>query len=234
MRACAPFALIVEDAHEAIPSQLERFVTLARALPRNTALIFTSRDDLPSIFQITEVEPLGHPELTSLLENELGLALPVALVDWVFGRSEGNPLFALEYLRDLRRQGWLWAQGDQCHWRAPEGGLIPNTIEALIEGIIDGLNSHDSRPDPEPNSSTESGGNARVALEAWAMIATGEADANLQNDALWAAAAGLTIKALHCAHHDLERFGVLRGYAFTHGLFREITLKRSMPRSGAA
>ena len=45
MRACAPFALIVEDAHEAIPSQLERFVTLARALPRNTALIFTSRDD---------------------------------------------------------------------------------------------------------------------------------------------------------------------------------------------
>ena len=229
MRAYAPFALIVEDAHEAIPSQLERFITLARALPKNTALIVTSRDDLADVFQTTVLKPLSHLDLTTLLENELGLALPGALVDWIFARSEGNPLFAVEYLRDLQRHGWLTMQGNQYHWRAPESGPIPNTIEALIEGIIDGLhsaasNASDSLTATEDHSSTDAGGQARAALEAWAMIRTGEAE--FRDDALLAASAGLTLEQLHRAHDILERFGVLRGSAFTHGLFREITLKR--------
>ncbi len=204
MRALAPFVLLVEDAHEASAGQLERWVVLARIENRNSALVVTGRNALPAPFQVIHLDALTLTETAAILEIEAGRPLPAPVVSWVFERSGGNPLFAVEYLRDLQRRGFLAWQGEQTEWRTPDQSLIPNTVEALIEQVIDGL--------PDERS--------RAALNAWAMI--GEADSS----GFWADAADLSPEALRAARDDLERFGVLSGQGFTHALFREITLRR--------
>jgi DNA-binding SARP family transcriptional activator/tetratricopeptide (TPR) repeat protein len=205
MQALAPFALLIEDAHEASDAQLERWVLLARANLKNTALIVTSRNALPEGFRVLSLEPFSVTDMMVLLEQTVGYSLPQVVVDWIFERSKGNPLFSIEYLRDLQRHGFLSWQDNHCQWKTPEKALIPNTIEALIEQVIDGL------PNPQ----------IRVALDAWAMLC--EKTENL--DSLWAIAAGVSETELDIAHSKLEQFGILHGEDFTHPLFREVTLK---------
>jgi DNA-binding SARP family transcriptional activator/tetratricopeptide (TPR) repeat protein len=205
MQALAPFALLIEDAHEASDTQLERWVLLARANLKNTALIVTSRNALPEGFRVLSLEPFSVTDMMVLLEQTVGYSLPQVVVDWIFERSKGNPLFSIEYLRDLQRHGFLSWQDNHCQWKTPEKALIPNTIEALIEQVIDGL------PNPQ----------IRVALDAWAMLC--EKTENL--DSLWAIAAGVSETELDIAHSKLEQFGILQGEDFTHPLFREVTLK---------
>jgi DNA-binding SARP family transcriptional activator/tetratricopeptide (TPR) repeat protein len=205
MQALAPFALLIEDIHEANEIQLERWMLLAKSISKNTVLIVTSRNALPEVFKILSFEPLSISDMTVLLEQTVGFSLPKVVVDWIFARSEGNPLFSVEYLRDLQRHGFLSWQDNQCQWKTPERALIPNTIEALIEQVMDGL------PNPE----------TRTALDAWAMLCEKTEDPN----SLWAIAAGLSETELETARTELEQFGILYGQDFTHPLFKEINLK---------
>jgi tetratricopeptide (TPR) repeat protein len=206
MQALAPFALLIEDAHEANEIQLERWVLLARSISKNTALILTSRNALPEVFKVLALETLSISDMTILLEQTAGSSVPEVVADWIFARSEGNPLFSIEYLRDLQRHGFLSWQDGQCQWKSPEKALIPNTIEALIEQVLDGL------PNPE----------ARAALDAWAMLC----EKTEHPSSLWSVAAGVSDGQLQIARTELEQFGILHGEDFTHPLFREITLKQ--------
>jgi tetratricopeptide (TPR) repeat protein len=206
MQAFAPFALLIEDAHEANEIQLERWVLLARSISKNTALILTSRNALPEVFKVLQLETLSTSDMTVLLEQTVGSSVPEVVVDWIFARSEGNPLFSIEYLRDLQRHGSLSWQDGQCQWKSPEKALIPNTIEALIEQVLEGL------PNPE----------ARAALDAWAMLS----EKTEHPSSLWSVAAGLPDDQLQITRTELEQFGILHGENFTHPLFREITLKQ--------
>jgi tetratricopeptide (TPR) repeat protein/DNA-binding SARP family transcriptional activator len=205
MQALAPFALLIEDVHEASPAQLERFILLARGVSKNTALIVTSRNALPEVFKILQLETLSISDMTVLLEQTVGCSVPQVVVDWIFARSKGNPLFSIEYLRDLQRHGFLSWQDNHCQWKPPEQALMPNTIEALVEQVIDGL------PNPQ----------ARAALDAWAMLSEKTENPSV----LWCVAAGLSDTELQAAQTELEQFGILQGEDFTHPLFREITLK---------
>jgi DNA-binding SARP family transcriptional activator/tetratricopeptide (TPR) repeat protein len=206
MQAFAPFALLIEDAHEANETQLERWVLLARSISKNTALIVTSRNALPEGFKALQLETLSISDMTVLLEQTVGFSVPQVVVDWIFARSEGNPLFSIEYLRDLQRHGFLSWQDGHCQWKTPEKALIPNTIEALIEQVMNGL------PNPE----------TRAALDAWAMLS----EKTEHSSSLWAVAAGLSDNQLQIARTELEQFGILDGEHFTHPLFREISLKQ--------
>jgi DNA-binding SARP family transcriptional activator/tetratricopeptide (TPR) repeat protein len=205
MQILAPFALLIEDVHEASPAQLERFVLLARGVSKNTALIVTSRNALPEVFKVLQLETLSISDMMVLLEQTVGFSVPQVVVDWIFARSKGNPLFSVEYLRDLQRHGFLSWQDNQCQWKTPEQALMPNTIEALIEQVLDSL------PNPE----------TRAALDAWAMLC----EKTENSSSLWATAAGLSNNELQMAQSTLEQFGILYDKDFTHPLFREITLK---------
>ncbi len=206
MQAFAPFALLIEDAHEANDAQLERLVLLARGVSKNTALIVTSRNALPEVFKVLQLETLSISDTKVLLEQTIGCSLPEVVVDWIFARSEGNPLFSIEYLRDLQRHGFLSWQDNHCQWQNPEKVLIPNTIEALIEQVLNGL----------PNPQT------RAALDAWAVLS----EKMEHSSSLLAVAAGLSEAELKTARIELEQFGILDGENFTHPLFREVTLKQ--------
>lgn len=210
LSASAPTILHAEDLHETSPERLELWRNLARMVERSkgVALLATSRTAPPEPFETHRIEPLDVEASRALLKGEVGLALPVEAVDWVFGRARGNPLFTLEYLRFLTRQGHLWNDGHKWRWREPPADLMPTTVEALIEQQILGASAE---------------ANARRALEARAILPL---DAS---EDLWAAVAGLEARPLEDARIVLVHRGILRGEGFAHPLFREVRLRTLRP-----
>ncbi len=199
-----PFVLLVEDLHDANEAQLERWTGLARALPKGAGLLLTSRTALPEILQSIPLMPLDETATKGLLEAEVGEVLPESASHWIFERSRGNPLFSLEYLRDLRRRGALSWRGSDWHWEAPQRQQLPNTIEAMIEYVLEGIETPD----------------ARNALEARAMLGSDDAE-------LWSVAANLNEMQIGRVERDLQQLGIWRGQDFAHPLFREVTVKRT-------
>jgi ATP/maltotriose-dependent transcriptional regulator MalT len=111
----APVVLVLEDLHWADPSTRAFVAFLARSLCRERVLVvLTYRvDELhrrhplrpllaeierdPEVHRIT-LEPLSRDELAAALEDILGEAPDDGLVDRLYARSEGNPLFTEELL----------------------------------------------------------------------------------------------------------------------------------------
>jgi len=210
LRALAPCVLHVEDVHEVLPEGLELLLALARTVPRSrgVALLVTSRVGLAEPFESFRLEPLSPEGAEDLLQREVGAALPQDALGWVYARAAGNPLFTLEYFRLLSRQGFLWNDGRRWHWRTPASGLMPVTVEALIE---QGLNGAVQLPD------------LGAALQSKAMLPV---DAS---DALWAEVADLSASALAAAKLELARRGLFHGGTFVHPLYREVTLQGLPP-----
>ncbi|GBF07418.1 tetratricopeptide TPR_4 [Deinococcus aerius] len=207
LSALAPFVLHLEDLHEAGPEPHARIVELARAVRRSpgVGLLVTSRGEPPAPFTGYRLRPLGGDELAALLGRELGAELPGQATAWITDRTGGNPLFALEFLRYLSRQGFLWSDGRRWHWRAPGNGFVPATVEALIASLYAG-----AARDPDE----------RAVLEARALLPAGLEAGELE--AVWGPLAGLEGGALGEARRRLEAAGLLRGDHFAHPLFGEV------------
>jgi hypothetical protein len=203
MQQLMPFVIVIEDAHEATEAQLERWFVLARALPKGAGLLMTSRKALPEALRSDALEPLSQNETQGLLEANAGEPLPAAVLTWIFERSKGNPLFSLEFLRDLRRRGALAWRGADWFWQAPEREQLPNTIEAMIECVLDGISSVI----------------ATEALEGLAMLGPEDKD-------LWLVAAGTDEATFQRVKRDLEQLGIRQDDGFSHPLFREVALQR--------
>ncbi|MCV6004125.1 hypothetical protein OFO99_32325, partial [Escherichia coli] len=84
----------------------------------------TSRVSPPEPLAALQVEPLSREGSLGLLEAELGASVPEEVAAWIYERARGNPLFTLEYLRHLARQGHLWNDGNRWHWRPPLKGEV--------------------------------------------------------------------------------------------------------------
>jgi tetratricopeptide (TPR) repeat protein len=205
LAASAPFIVHFEDLHDADAAQLERIVSLATALgrTRGVGVLGTSRTPLPKPFLNHALEPLTPLEATRLLEAELNGEAPRDGATWVFERTRGNPLFALEFVRYLRRQGFLWSDGVRWHWREPPPDFVPVTVEALVLETVAGATTHSA---------------VRAVLEA-RTLAPPDADVP---DALWMTIADVNADTLTHARAAFEARGILRDGAFTHPLFREI------------
>jgi tetratricopeptide (TPR) repeat protein len=175
---------------------------------KGVGLLVTSRTQPPAPFEPYRLEPLELASTRQLLEGELGVAPPKEATDWMFERSRGNPLFALEHLRYLVRGGYLWSDGQRWNWRAPLQGLLPVTVEALIERLI-----ADIRQQP----------GAMAALEARAILPW------QVEPQVWAEVAGLPEAEFASARRELERRGLLRSEAFAHPLFKEVTERTLLP-----
>jgi tetratricopeptide (TPR) repeat protein len=206
----APFVLYLEDLHEANPERLEmvRWLALAVGRTRGAGLIVTSRSEPPEGFRNHRLGLLEADEATVMLERELGASLPAVGLEWIQARTQGNPLFALEFMRYLTRQGFLWSDGKRWNWRAPSDDFVPITVEALIDQLTSSL-----RVTPQ----------AQAVLEARAILPSELEAAHLNH--VWASVAGLDLTTLERSRVDLERSGLLRGQHFAHPLFGEVIVR---------
>ena len=126
---------VVDDAHHL--DHLSATLVYQLALSGSAQLIVTVRDgaELPDAVAALwadelrtriEVGPLDRAATAALLESALGSPLDAAVIDEVFARSQGNPL----YLRHLVSDGGL-VQADDDRVSLP----------ALIDGYLSGLPS---------------------------------------------------------------------------------------------
>ena len=209
----APFVLYLEDLHEANPERLEVVRRLAQSInhTRGLGLIVTSRNEPPEGFRNHRLGLLEAHETTLMLERELGASLPAVGLEWIQARTQGNPLFALEFLRYLTRQGFLWSDGKRWNWRAPNNDFVPITVEALIGQLT---------------SSLKVTAQTQAVLEARAILPSELGAAHLNH--VWASVADLDPRSLERSRIDLERGGLLRGQDFAHPLFGEV-IARELP-----
>jgi tetratricopeptide (TPR) repeat protein len=201
----APVVLHLEDAHDASIERLELIQKLALAIKRfkGIGLIVSSRRALSEPFVSFKIESLQRAESDALLIGELGYELPVEGLDYIFARAQGNPLFTLEFLRYLTRQGFLWSDGKTWHWRMPPTGFMPVSLEALLERIT---------------SSLVLDADSKAALEARAML-------NLPITVVgqvWQSVSDLPALAFKQAKQTLEATGIVVSNVFSHALIQEV------------
>jgi tetratricopeptide (TPR) repeat protein len=204
----SPFVLHIEDLHEASDAQVQFWSRLASSLMHSNgvALVITSRTSPPEPFGVFPLERLDFVATKTLLEREVGTVLPDDALRWMYARTHGNPLFAVEFFRWLARFGHLWSDGRQWHWREPLSDQLPTRIEAVIAQSLEVIPGDDS---------------TRDALLAAALLGAG-----FDTDT-WASATGLDDTTLERLSNDLERLGIFRQGNFAHPLFREVLLERA-------
>ncbi len=208
----SPFILHFEDLHEASQERTELILALAQKvlhLP-GVGLIVTSRSKPLPPFETIRLEPLNLLETTSLLEVEAAAPLPPEALGWVFLRALGNPLFTLEYFRFLTRQGFLYNDSKRWRWRDPEREIVPVTVEALIERVLQAAYQ---------NSDLEQliGVKAILGFQAPKTVLT--------------EILGVTAKELQVLQTELEGRGILRHGEFAHPLYRELGLSNLQAES---
>ncbi len=208
----APVVLHLEDIHEASLERLELIQKLALAIKRSKGigLIVSSRSALPEPFLSIKIESLHRAESDALLEAELGAVLPTEGSEYIFARAQGNPLFTLEFLRYLTRQGFLWSDGKTWHWRTPPTGFMPVSLEALLERITSSLMLESD---------------TRAALEARAVL-------NLPISVvgqIWQQVSDLPALAFKRAKLALELSGIVVGGVFSHALIQEVIASAISP-----
>ena len=212
--ALAPFALHVEDLHDADPVARrwwDRLVLRVRCL-NGVGLIFTSRAVLGDEVTAQRTVPLSQTETAALLDAELGTALPHAAALWIHDRTQGHPLFALEFLRLLVMQGNLYNDGQRWHWRAPHAARLPSGVEALI--------AHQLRTTPL----------TPAAQQVWETLIL--CPAEIPPD-VWRAAgptaAGMETAAWTAGLDQLRRAGLVHGQETAHPLYREVAQSHGDP-----
>ncbi len=210
LRALTPFVLLFEDIHSAGEANraFVRQLAIAALGVRGVGVMVTGRHPPTEPFLPVRIAALSASESAELLCSEIGAPLPLEATDWVYGKAAGNPLYTLEFLRYLARQGHLWNDGQRWRWRAPVDDFLPTSIEALIEQLIVGAR-RDERDGP--------------VVEARAML-----DEHADR-AVWSAMAGLERDALDASIRRLAQVGVFTDDAFAHPLFREVTRKGILP-----
>ncbi|HEY1897330.1 MAG TPA: AAA family ATPase, partial [Terracidiphilus sp.] len=188
-----PLLLVFEDVHWADESTLGLISALARRrTPSRLMVLATSRPQEGSADQPLkrlkqdlvmrrlavelELQPLDRQAVGQLLMRELKQDdLPRGLNEFMYKRSEGNPLFVITMLEHLITQRYLVREGtDQSGaWKQrtpfdmdPD---LPDELTRMIELEIERLSPDDQRL-------LEAGSLINVAFPAWAVAAALEED----------------------------------------------------------
>jgi predicted ATPase len=234
---------VFEDLHWADESTLGLISALARRrTPARLMLVATYRAQDGSADQPLKalkqdllirrlcaelaLEPLNRGAVRELLCRELDQAsLPAGLDDFVYQRSEGNPLFVIALLRHLIAQQYLQreATGEGILWRqrAPfpevETG-VPDELLQMIELEVERLSPIDQRL-------LEGASLINVAFPAWAVAAALEEDAAEIEDACDDLARRLHF-VRRAGADELPDGSRSAFYVFAHGLYREVLYQR--------
>ncbi len=158
LAARSPVVLAVDDLHLADAATVELLQYLVRRCRHHPVLVLLSHRVgaaasrtlrlLGSLLERAELattialEPLSHDALQALVEARLGggLASP-ALLQLLFERARGVPLFATALLTQLRLNARLSRIGDTWYVAPGTDDGIPLELGPLLEELIDGLPS---------------------------------------------------------------------------------------------
>jgi tetratricopeptide (TPR) repeat protein len=209
LAALAPFVLVLENLHELCTERLEFVKQLASLIPklRGVGLFVTSRSEVPSPFKHYWLEPLNYQEVTTLLEGRANGNLPHEGLEWVFAKSKGNPLFALEFWRYLRQGGYFWSDGSHWHWRVAPEDFVPPTVRAILQEWLIQVAKDET---------------VKQVLEVRALLP----ESVCKN--VWMQGAGLGPHTFCHAHYHLENAGLLGKGECVHPLVAQI-IQENMP-----
>jgi predicted ATPase/DNA-binding winged helix-turn-helix (wHTH) protein len=240
--------LVFEDLHWADDSTLGVISALARRrTPARLMVLGTYRAQDGSADQALKalkqdliirrlcvelnLAPLGRSAVRQLLNRELGQeSLPPGLDDFIYARSEGNPLFVKAMLENLIAERYLVREetvreetGGSGSWRqrAPfpeyESG-VPDELSQMIELEIERLGAEDQRL-------LEAASLTSVAFPAWAVAAALEEDAAEIEEACDDLARRLYF-VRRAGQDELPDGTRSAFYVFAHGLYREVLYQR--------
>jgi DNA-binding CsgD family transcriptional regulator len=224
LAARRPLVLLLDDLHWADPASLDLLRVVARGLAgRPLLLLATYRAEeiggthplavlLPLLVGEAraarlDLRPLDRAAIAALVAARyaLGAADRSRLVDYLAGRSEGNPLFLGELLRTLEQEGALhpagagWAVGDLA--RVP----VPTLLRQVIAGRLRRL-----PPATADLLAVAAVVGQTVPLALWATVAGTDEDDLL-------AAVGSAVAA-----HLVAEAPDGRAVRFAHALIREV------------
>ena len=246
LAAGQPLILIFEDLHWSDPSTQHLISALARRraeaklmvlgtyCPRDGAIdggLKELKQDLLMRRLCVEMAltPLKKAAVKDLLKRELGQeALPTGLADFVYQRSEGNPLFVIAVVEHLMAEGVLArgsadgkGQSDRWEQRAPfpemEAG-VPEQLTRMIDLEIERLSEEEKRL-------LEAASLMSVAFPAWAVAAALEKDPVETEEACDALARRLHF-VVRAGQDELPDGTRSAFYVFAHGLYREVLYQR--------
>ena len=143
-----PLAVILDDLHWADESSLRLVQYIARhTRNRRILLIGTYRDvdvqpdhplaraladlDREGLVEQISVPDLDEAETAQLIDVVIGRAEP-AIAGWVQGRTDGNPLFTRELVRNLIDRGALVQRRGQWGWGDLARAEVPASVRAVI------------------------------------------------------------------------------------------------------
>jgi len=237
-----PLLLVFEDVHWADESTLGLISALARRrTPSRLMVLATSRPQEGSADQPLkrlkqdlvmrrlgielELQPLDRQAVAQLLVRELKQEdIPPGLDEFMYKRSEGNPLFVITMLEHLITQRYLVREGtDQSgRWKQrtpfdmdPD---LPDELSRMIEMEIERLSPDDQRL-------LEAGSLINVAFPAWAVAAALEEDTPEIEEACDELAHRLHF-VRRAGQDELPDGTRSAFYVFAHGLYREVLYQR--------
>jgi class 3 adenylate cyclase len=195
--------LVVEDLHWADPSTLDLLRGLAAAAPGERALVIaTSRPEAGAeaagLGETMTLQPLTQED-GARLARSLGGRLPESTLKTVVDRSEGVPLFLLEFVRAAQ-------DGDGAERGSAALSGVPLTLDILIQSRLDDL-------DPDARRLARFAAALGPRFDPARAIATAGLDSQ---------AATLALEALREARLATEAGGTGAGtMAFSHALVRD-------------
>jgi predicted ATPase len=235
-----PLILVFEDLHWADDATLNLVSALARRRAQTKLMALATwcpmsgdreeklkrlKQDLLLRRLCTEIElgPLKKAAVAELIGWELDEPEPPeGLADFVYLRSEGNPLFVTAVVEHLIAQSFLVRNG-QGQWerRAPfeemEAG-VPDQLARMIEMEIGSLSDREQHI-------LEAASLMRVAFPAWAVAAALEKDPLETEEACDGLARRLHF-VLRAGQDELPDGSRSAFYVLAHGLYREVLYRR--------
>ena len=234
-----PLMLVLEDLQWAddatlgVISALARRRTPARLMVLGTYRVQDGSNDHPLkvlksdlllrrlCLELT-LDPLGRSAVRQLLASELGQPVPAGLDEFIYRRSEGNPLFVKAMLEHLMAQGYL-VRAETGEWRQGEPFVeiesgVPEELSQMIELEITSLGPADQRL-------LEAASLMNVAFPAWAVAAALEEDATDVEERCDELARRLYF-VRRAGQDELPDGTHSAFYVFAHGLYREVLYQR--------
>ena len=238
-----PLLFVFEDLHWAddstlgLISALARRRTAARLMVLSTCRAHDGSSD-PNLKALKQdllirrlglemlLQPMARNAVRELLVRELSQdELPCGLEDFIYSRSEGNPLFVIAMLEHLIAERCLvrreTCDGPRWEQRLPfpetDSG-VPDQLSQMIELEIDRLAANDQRL-------LESASLMEVAFPAWAVAAALEEDpAEVEEECDDLARRLYFVK--RAGQDELPDGTRSAFYVFAHGLYREVLYRR--------
>ncbi|SMB93503.1 hypothetical protein [Deinococcus hopiensis] len=133
-----PAVLVADHLHRCTPAGLDFWQALGELVrgSKGLGLLALTRTQAPEGWTAINVEPLCPEESAALVGSALGSDAPGPLHDWLYGRAQGHPLYTLELLRHLQRQGAVQVLEGRVRWKTPERESLPPTLEGLVRSLL--------------------------------------------------------------------------------------------------